>query len=502
MPLLNSSNMLKRLLGDTALYGLSSMVGRMLNFLLVMLYTHKTYGFLPTEYGVMTIFYAYIAFLQVIFTYGMETAYFRYVNKTEKPQEIYNLLLSYLMLTTGVFVVIMLVWSNSLASWAGYPTRGDFVRWIAVILAIDTLLALPYARLRHEKKAKFFVMTKVGNIFITILLNIFFLVVCKEISDNTWIAWWYVPTLGVGYVFLANLLANLLNFVWLYKSFVDFRFRFVWQEFAPILRYAYPLAIMGLAGIASQMLDRILLQHYLPAGFYAGKTTDYAIGVYGACIKLTVFMSLAIQSFKYAAEPFFFSQAQDKQSPQVFAKVMHYFVITCVVFWLAISLNLHWIKDLFIRNPAYHEGIFIVPILLLANLLLGVYYNLSFWFKLTEKTHYGTWISIAGAVITLVGNVLLIPVWGYMACAWVTLASYSVMAWVCYALGQKHYPIPYTTGWIMAHLFLGALIVTASIQLPAEWGLWLLIPNFGLFMVYVFFVAITEKELLAKVLKF
>lgn len=267
-----------------------------------------------------------------------------------------------------------------------------------------------------------------------------------------------------------------------------------------MLRYAYPLALMGLAGVSSQMLDRILLQNTLPAGYYAGKSAAYAVGIYGACIKLTVFMSLAIQSFKYAAEPFFFSQNEQKDSPRVFAQVMHYFVITCVLFWLGISLNLFWIKDVFIRNEAYHEGIFIVPILLLANLILGIYYNLSFWFKLTDKTHYGTWLSFLGALITLLGNLWLIPILGYMACAWVTLMSYSVMAWGCYALGQKHYPVPYTTGKILAHLILGSLIVTASVQLPADWGLWLFFPNIGLLGVYVFFLFLTEKELMKKVL--
>lgn len=463
-----------------------------------MLYTHEVYGFNTTEYGIMTTFYAYAAFLNVIFTYGMETAYFRYASKSEKPKEIYNLILSYLCTSTLIFAVLMWIFADNIARSWGHAEHGNFVRWIIIILAIDTLLALPYARLRLEKKAKFFVLTKVGNIFITIFLNIFFLVICKELSTHETISWWYIPTLGVGYVFLSNLLANLLNFVWLYRSFIDFRFRFKWQEFAPMLKYAYPLAVMGLAGIASQMADRILLQYCLPTGFYAGKTTTDAIGIYGACVKLTVFMSLAIQSFKYAAEPFFFSQTEEKQTPRVFAQVMHYFVIMCVIFWLGISLNLFWIKDLFIRNPIYHEGIFIVPILLLANLLLGVYYNLSFWFKLTDKTHYGTWLSLLGALITVLGNILLIPVAGYMACAWITLVSYAVMAWTCYVLGQKNYPIPYDTGWLLAHLTLGGLIVTASVQLPAEWGLWLIFPNMGLFGVYIFFLMLTEKGLWTK----
>jgi len=491
--------MLKKLLSETALYGLSSMVGRSLNFLLVTLYTHKIYGFERAEYAVMAIFYAYVAFLNVIFTYGMETAYFRYVNKSTKPLEVYNLILSYLIITTIVFSGGMFVASDGIAAWLGYPTKGAFVKWIAIILAIDTLLALPYTRLRFEKKAKFFVITKVGNVLITIALNLFFLVVCKELADNTLIAWWYEPALGVGYVFLANLIANALNFIWLYKSFIDFRFRFVWREFAPLLWYAYPLAIMGLAGIASQMLDRILLKYYLPAGFYAGHASSAeAVGIYAACIKLTIFMSLAVQSFKYAAEPFFFSQAQDKQSPKLFAQVMYYFVITCILFWLAISLNLHWIKTLFIGNPVYHEGIGIVPILLLANLLLGVYYNLSFWFKLTDRTYYGLWLSIGGALIILVGNIVFIPIFGYMACAWVTLVSYASMAWACYVLGQRYYPVPYRTGMMLLHLFLGALIVMASGQLPADWGLWLLFPNAGLFAAYLLFIILTEKDLLKK----
>ncbi len=491
--------MLKKLLGETALYGLSSMVGRTLNFLLVALYTHEIYGFEPTQYAEMSILYAYTAFLNVLFTYGMETAYFRYAHKNAKPIEVYNLILSYLLVSTAIFTGLIILFSDGLASLLNYPARGNFIRWIAIILAVDTILSLVYARLRFEKKAWLFVSTKVGNIVLTIGLNVFFLVVCKVWAGNSWIDSWYQPAMGVGYVFLANLIANLLNFVWLYRSFIDFRFRFMWREFAPLLWYGYPLALMGLAGVASQMLDRILLQYYLPTGYYVGHSTKEAVGIYGACIKLTIFMSLAIQSFKYAAEPFFFSQAEDKKSPLVFAQVMHYFVIICVMFWLAISLNLYWIKAVFIRNPVYHEGVGIVPILLLANLLLGIYYNFSFWFKLTDRTHYGTWLSIGGALVTWVGNVLFIPVFGYMACAWVTLVSYGGMAFVCYALGQRHYPVPYRIGQMLLHLLLGSLIVMASLQLPAEWGMWLLLPNMGLFAVYLFFVFITEMKAWKKI---
>jgi O-antigen/teichoic acid export membrane protein len=490
--------LLKKLAGETVLYGVSSIVPRLLNFLLVFLYTHKVYGFQPADYGAMTLFYAYIAFLNIIFTYGMETAFFRYTSQTDKPKEIYNLILSYIFLTTIVFSGILIVFSQSIATWLGYPDKASFVIWIAVILAVDTLLAIPYARLRFEKKARQFALTKLFNIILTIFLNVFFLVICRELYASEHlrgsIAWFYLPTLGIGYVFLANLLANLLNALLLYRCFIDFRFRFDWAAFRPLLIYAIPLAVMGLAGMVNQMVDKIMLKALLPADFYAGQSADYALGVYGACFKLSVFMNLAIQAFKYAAEPFFFSQAQDKNSPAVFAQVMRYFIIVCVVLWLGVCLNLGWIKWLFIRNEAYHAGVVVVPILLLANMLLGIYYNLSFWFKLTDKTHYGLWISGVGAMLTIGLNFALIPYFGYVACAWVALLSYTLMAWLCYAWGQYYYPIPYHLSSAFGHIGVASVLVIVSLFFPIEnIGLSLLF-NAGLFGVYVVFLGWMEKK--------
>ena len=494
--------MLKKLATETALYGLSSMVGRMLNFLLITLYTHHFYGFAPQEYGALTYFYTYVAFLNIIFVYGLETAFFRYANKTDKPLEVYNLLLSYLIISTFFFTIILYSFSDWLVSFSKFPAQGYILRWIAIILAVDTLLALPYSRLRFEKKARWFVLTKLGNILITIFLNIFFLVICREIYDGKilptfrdTISSFYNPAFGVGYVFLANLIANTLNILWLYACFIDFRFRFNWQVFRPILSYAYPLALMGLAGIVSQLVANLLIPIYLPDNFYEGRSALYALGIYGACFKLSVLMSLAIQSFKYAAEPFFFSKAQDKNSPALFAKVMYYFVVVCVLLWLGVCLNLFWIKDFVIPNKRYHEGLGIVPILLLANLFLGMYYNFSFWFKITEKTYYGTWISVAGAVFTVIFNIILIPIFGYVACAWVTLASYAGMAWVCYAWGQKFYPVPYQILPILAHIFLGGILIIISNYLPKSLNFWATLAiNFTLFVVYLSYVFFTEKQ--------
>jgi O-antigen/teichoic acid export membrane protein len=440
-------SVLKKLAGETAMYGVSSIFGRLLNYALVPL--HTAVFVRPAEMSIIVELYAYVAFFNVLYTYGMETAFFRFASKTP-DRKYYNIALSSIIISSTLLSGSFIIFSSEIAALLGYPEQGYIISWLAIILAIDAIVAIPFAQLRLEKKAAKFVKARITNIVINVALNFFFLLICRNIYEGNWlvslkpiISVFYNPDLGVGYIVLANLIANAAFFLLLYRSFSQFKFTLRKEDIKLMLIYGYPILIMGLAGITNQMFDRTMLEKLLPEGFYENLTSKDALGIYGNCYKLSIFMSLAIQAFRYAAEPFFFSQAEDKNSPRLFADVMKWFIIICALIWLGVSVNLDVLGHLFLRSPLYRVGLRVVPILLLANLFLGVYYNLSIWFKLSDRTYFGTWITLVGAFISIAGNILLIPVLGYMGCAYTFLLSCLVMTIICYALGNKYYPIPY-----------------------------------------------------------
>ncbi|MCP2043245.1 lipopolysaccharide biosynthesis protein [Pontibacter sp. HSC-36F09] len=461
----------KKLVGQTAAYGLSSIVGRALNYLLVPVYTRV---FLPEEYGVVSYLYAFVAFFNVVYTYGMETAFFRFANKPEQePKTVYNRVLSAILVSSTILTGILLLFSQQIADYIGYPEHREYIVWLALVLAIDALVAIPFAWLRHQNKAIKFASIKLANILLTVGANLFFLVLLRHIYEGQYLtslqplaAYLYNPDFGVGYIFLINLVANALLLPMLWKELRIFRFRLDVEQLKPMLQYAWPLLFMGLAGMVNEVIDRILLERYLPEGFYPGTSNMAAVGIYSACYKLAIFMTLTIQAFRYAAEPFFFSQAQEKESPQAFALVMKWFVIACAFIYLFISTNLEDFALLI--GPEYHDGLMVVPVLLLANLFLGIYYNLTVWFKLTDKTHFGTYIAFGGAAVTIAFNLLLIPVLGYMGSAIATLLCYIGMALATYLLGNVHYPIPYPVKTILGYIVLATGLVAAAFLVPIE----------------------------------
>ncbi|RZK17114.1 MAG: polysaccharide biosynthesis protein, partial [Hymenobacter sp.] len=441
----------KKLASQAAIYGVSSIVGRVLSYLLTPIYTGH---FVAAEFGIVTGLYAYVAFLNVVFTYGLETTFFRFANRPgEDRRALYNRTLSLLLLSSvGLAVLLALLARPLLALLHLPPGHEEYARWVALILGLDAVAALPFARLRLENKARRFASIKLINIVLTVGLNLFFVVLCPAVLQSEsgsllaglrpLVAAVYTPSLGVGYVFLSNLAASAVTLLLLAPELLDFRFS--WPDLSflrPLLAYTLPLMLMGLAGMVNETLDRILLPAWLPENFYPGQSQLAAVGVYGACYKLSIFMSLVIQAFRYAAEPFFFSQNTDRNSPATFALVLKWFTLCCTFIFVGISLNLGWIGPLFLHRPEYLAGLGVVPILLLANLFLGVYYNLSVWFKLTDKTYYGTYIGAAGAVLTIVLNFVLIPVLGYLGSAWATLACYFMMAALCWWLGERHFPV-------------------------------------------------------------
>lgn len=470
--------MLKKLLSETVIYGASSVGARLLNYLLIALHTDKRYGFATEEYGILSVLYAYVAFLNIVYTYGMETSFFRFASK-DKTHQTFNLILTNILGTTLVISGILLFLSGNIASILDYPDKQNFIIWLILIISIDTLLVIPYAQLRLENKAKQFALTKIINIALNIFLNLFFLIFCKEVYEGNWfpslkplIAYIYYPQIGIGYVFLANLLSNAFVFLLLYKTLLKFRLYWSWQKFKPIFWYGFPLLFMGLAGIANETLDRILLKYLLPTDFYTGESTEGAIGVYSGVYKLAIFMTLSVQAFKYAAEPFFFSKAEDKKAPELFSRVMRYLVICLMVIFLGVSLNLDIFKIL-LRQESYHAGLAVVPILLLANAFLGIYYNLSVWYKLTDKTYFGTILAIIGATVTLISNILLIPVLGYTGSALATLFAYFSMTLFSYVLGQKHFFIPYQLKVALFDIsFAVVLVLIATYWIKIE-GFWL-----------------------------
>ena len=461
----------KKLVGQTAAYGLSSIVGRALNYLLVPIYTRV---FLPEEYGIVSYLYAFVAFFNVVYTYGMETAFFRFANRPETdPKAVYNRVLSAILVSSAIFTGILLLFSGAIASYIGYPDRQEYIVWLALVLAIDAIVAIPFAWLRHQNKAIKFASIKLSNILITVGANLLFLVLLRHIYEGKYLQelkpianLLYDPDFGVGYIFLINLVANALLLPMLWRELRIFRFRLDIEQLKPMLHYAYPLLFMGLAGMVNEVIDRILLERWLPESFYPNMSNMAAVGVYSACYKIAIFMTLTIQAFRYAAEPFFFSQAKEKDSPEAFAAVMKWFVIFCAFIFLFISANLEDFAHFI--GPEYWDGLMIVPVLLLANLFLGVYYNLSVWFKLTDKTKYGTYISFGGAAVTILFNLLLIPILGYMGSAIATFICYFSMALASYLLGNRHYPIPYPVRSIVGYILLAIALVWLALAVEID----------------------------------
>jgi len=432
---------LRTLAGQTAIYGLSSIVARFLNFLLTPLYTSKGV-FPPEEYGVITAFYAWAAFLAVLITFGMETTYFRFANRKElDPKRSYATAFFAVAGITLPFMLLSALFPDAIAGAMRYPEHRQLVWMLALALGLDAMTAIPMARLRHEGRPWRFVAVNMTNIGVTVALSLYFFAYRKP----------HDPNIDVSYVFLINLVASAVKFLLLVPQWPRFK-QFDRALLKPMRAFAWPLAIAGLAGMVNETADRTVMKYLLPAD-----TADAQLGIYGACYKLAVIITLFIQAFRMGAEPFFFSHAKEKNSEETFARIMNIFVAVCMTAFLVVMLFLDVFKW-FIPNTAYHEGLRVVPILLLANVFLGIYYNQSVWYKLTDKTKAGSTISMIGAVITLVLLFALIPTMGYMGAAWATLACYFSMAAISYVWGQKHYPIPYNTTRVLLYMA-GAVVI-------------------------------------------
>ncbi|MEX1240687.1 MAG: lipopolysaccharide biosynthesis protein [Cyclobacteriaceae bacterium] len=419
---------IRRLAGETVLYGLGSILPRFLSFLLVRLHTEV---FSPEEYGIITNLYSWVAVVNIILIFGMETAYFRFASRPGQDEgRIFNLAQTVVIVVSIVLSLTFVLLTGPIGETLEVGGRSDLVKWLILIMFIDALAAIPFARLRLRKKATRFATGKLVNIAILVGLNLYFLKYSTA----------YEP--DVSLVILANLAANAFYLFFFAPELLSWRPAYDKSISPAMYTYAWPIMLTGLAGMTNEMFSRITLMKWLPEGFYGDRSEEYALGIFGACYKLATLMNLTIQAFRYAAEPFFFSNASEKNSPQLFARVNHYFVIVCCIILLGVSINLDILKY-FLGDPAFWEGLHIVPILLLAYLFLGIYYNFSVWFKLTDKTYFGTLITLFGMIITISANYVLIPVAGYEGSSIAALVCYGSMTVVCYFLGQRYYRIPY-----------------------------------------------------------
>jgi O-antigen/teichoic acid export membrane protein len=480
-------NPIKKLASQTVVYGIPSIAGRFLNYLLTYLYTRV---FALDQFGVNSEFYAYSGFFTVLLLFGMDTAFFRFQQGAKDPEKVYSTVLNFIIPSSFAFLLLMYVFGRPLAGLLHYSDHLVYLHWFAWILVLDSIAAIPFVRLRAENKAVQFATIKIIEIAVNIALNIFFLIVCRKayLADpNSALAHFYNPAIGVGYVFICNLIASAVKMVLLspqLKSIVD---GFDRELFNRMIRYSMPMVVIGFAGIINEMLDRMILKYLLPGTPEANLAQ---LGIYGACYKLSLLMSLFIQAFRFAAEPFFFAHAGKEDSKKLYADVMNYFVIFCVFVFLLVMLYLNWFQY-FIGKP-YRVGLPVVPILLAANLCLGIYVNLSIWYKLTDRTLMGAAVSFGGAALTVLLNVLFIPKYGYMASAWATLACYGGMAIASYILGQKYFPVQYYLKkdlgyillgmglwvlfeWLQAHVWVGHVWILSSLLMLVFLGVvWVL----------------------------
>jgi len=488
---------LKSLAGQTAIYGVSSILGRVLNYFLVFLHTSV---FLPDEMGQVSDLYAWVTFFMVAYTFGMETTFFRFTSKNKLP-EYYHLAGTVVLIISTLFTVAILTSSDWLASLAGYPQSATFITWLGLIVFIDAITSIPFAKLRIENQAKKFASAKVISIVINIGLQLFFILLLPKIASGEYGQTFqgyaikvYNPDLGIGYIFLANLISSFAVVPLLWTSIRSFRINIKWDLLKPMFKYAAPIFITGLAGMGIEQLDKIMIPRLLSDDFYANMTSLGALGVYAQTLKLSIFISLAIQAFRYAAEPFFFSNATDKNSPELFAKVMHYFVLLSLIIFIAVSVNVDLFAEIFLRNKLYHVALYIVPIALFAKLLWGVYINMSIWFKLTDKTIYGTYFNLVGAAVIILGNLLLIPIIGFMGSLVSMTLCYVVMCVLCFWYGKQYFPIPYRFMPLTFHAVAAIILVYISYLFSFENFVLDTTVNIAITLIYILIIWLLEKK--------
>ncbi len=455
-------NPLKKLVGQTAVYGLSSIIGRILGYLLVPIYTRV----LAEEiYGEVAELYSYIALILIVLTYGMETSFFRFAKSTGDRQRVFGTAFVSIFTTSIFFLLLISIYKQGIADIIQYAAKPEYIMFVGLILFFDSINTIPYANLRLEERAKRFVAIRLTGIFSNIGLNLFFILLIpfliKNFSDNSvvqWMANYYNADSKVDYIFISNVISSGLQTVMFIPEWLKLKITFDYKLWKKMMVYALPLLVFGLAGAVNEVIDRVLLKYLLPENIAMAQ-----VGIYAAVYKVSIIMTIIIQAYRYAAEPFFFAQEKHKDAKMMYANMMKYFVMVTSVVFLATMLYMDIV--IYFVGERFRSGAPVIPILLMANLFLGIYYNLSVWYKLTDKTKFGAYISIFGALVTLTLNFYWIPRIGYTGSAWATFICYGSMVLVSFLLGRKYYPIPYDISRILAYLGLAVILYFASLQL-------------------------------------
>ncbi|MFK8296759.1 polysaccharide biosynthesis C-terminal domain-containing protein [Capnocytophaga cynodegmi] len=438
---------LQKLFKHTFIYGLATVLPRVISLILTRLYVQELNS--TADFGVYSGLFVYLILGNVLLSYGMETAFFRFMNKEEDKRKVQSTALTSLFVSSLSFFVVALFARNFISEWLQYDV--NLITFCVIILTLDALVVIPFAQLRNEGKSLTYVIIKIANVTVNLLLNLFFFLLLPKLKDNAFWDFFYFEN-QVYYIFISNIMASLQTLVVLLPIYFKIRLDFSFVLWKKMFRYAFPVLIAGIAFAVNEGFDRVFLRMLLPV-----ETADNTIGIYSACYKMGVFMTLFVTAYKLGVEPFFFSNAQDKNAPQTYALVTEYFTIFGAFILLFITVFTDIFKLILINNPAYWEALWVVPVVLLANLCLGIYHSLSVWYKVTDRTQFGAYISILGMVITILLNFLLIPVISYKGAALATLATYLVMMLVSYFVGQRKYPIPYNINKILFYLIFSVL---------------------------------------------
>lgn len=450
---------LKILAKDTAIYGMSSILGRFLNYLLVPLYT-ASFAVESGGYGVVTNVYAIVALLQVLLIYGMETGFFRFANKKEEhAQTVYSTILISVGTSSLLFMMLCLIFITPLSAGLGYADHPEFIGIMAVVVAMDAFQSIPFAYLRYKGRALKFASIKLFSIVLGILLNLFFLLGCPwlHVHCPDTISWFYDPSYGVGYVFIANFLTTFIQMFFFIPELKGFPYKYDPALMKRIFSYSFPLLILGIVGILNQTVDKILF----PFLFSDTNEARVQLGVYGATSKIAMVMAMFTQAFRYAYEPFVFGNSREGDNRRMYAQAMKFFIIFALLAFLGVMFYLDILR--YIIAPDYWEGLKVVPIVMAAEFFMGIYFNLSFWYKLIDQTRWGAYFSLVGCVIIILLNVLLVPHYGYVACAWAGVVGYGLITLLSYVIGQKKYPIAYDLRGIGLYMLLTAVLYGISL---------------------------------------
>ena len=481
-----SNNPLKRLAGETAIYGLGTIVPRLLNYFLVPFYTRI---FDENAYGQITELYAWVAITMVVLTYGMETAFFRFANKEKNPKKVFNTATTSLLITSLSFVGVVALFLKDISTAIKYEGNSEYIIILALIVAIDAFTSLPFAYLRFVNKAKRFSFIKITSVVVNIFFNfLFLLIIPKVLGEGVNDLFIYKNSGLIVFVFIANLLSTITSLLLLAPELKLFKIQIDSVLLKKLLVYGLPILIIGFAGMINEVSDKILLKYLLPENIDA----QAQIGIYGANYKLAILMALFIQMFRYAAEPFFFAESDKKDAKKTYSEVMTYFVIFTLFIFLGVTLFIDVFK--YFIGPNFWAGLMIVPIILAAKLFLGIFYNLSVWYKLTNKTLYGATIAVTGAIITIVLNIILIPKYGFVGSAWANFFCYLSMMIISFLWGRKVYKVNYQLKKIGAYSLLAVIIFYLSTIINIENRLLAFLFNSLLLLAYVGIVFISEKQ--------